>query len=180
MTWTDSGQVEGSYLRVRVTNEPGRLGTRPAENVRAQVETVWVRTPSEPGEPAPWVNLGVDVTPLTWSSRRDEDHPIGQQVTVIASGSTDYTTFAGWNRQRRSLVVYGARADDQQTMQGFGLGEYRLRIVLTANGLKPLIAHVKVIAQQDAITEVEPSHEPDRTGAADPPLGQARTGPGGG
>ena len=154
--WSN-GQVEGLSLRLRVTNEPGQLGTRPADNVRAQLETAWVKTP---GEAKQWANLEFDITPLTWSSRR-ADELTAQQVTVIASGSTDYTEFAHWERQRHCLIVYGAREDDQRAMQGFGPGEFRFRIVLTANGVKAKIAHVRVIADQQTVTAVDRSEAPD-------------------
>jgi hypothetical protein len=156
-TWS-KGQVDGASLRVKVTNEPGRRGTRAAENVRAQLETVWVRAPQEQKQ---WTKLEFDITSLTWSSRRAElSNLTAQQITVIASGSTDYSEFVHWDSKAHCLIVYGARTDDQLALQGLGPGEFCFRIVLTASGLKPEIAHVKVTTESETVTDVARSEPP--------------------
>ena len=90
------GTINGDDLRIRLTNKPGH---REAANLRVQLRPCgrlsrWRSSRCQQG------SLQIDVTPLRWSSRRNDD-ATAQQVTVLAGGSFDYVTFVHWDNRRR-------------------------------------------------------------------------------
>jgi hypothetical protein len=154
--WEKDADLAGSDLRIRVTN---KVGHRRAENVRAQLQAVWVYTPRD-NNPKLWGNLEFDVTPLRWSSRRNDD-ATAQQATVIAGGNFDYTTFVHRDNHRHSLVVQDARIDDRRAMEEWHLFEYLFRVVITADGIGPQVAYVRVATEPNAVATVERAQAPD-------------------
>jgi hypothetical protein len=148
------GLILGADYRIQVGDKAGQ---RQAENVRAQLRTVWLNKPNEKSKP--WGNLEVDITPLRWASRRDEVAS-AQQVTVTPGGM-DFVTYAHWDRQRHNLVIPHARQQDTTAMQGFGPGSFVFHVVMTADGVEPVVAYIEVSTDPDAMRVVKRSKAPD-------------------
>jgi hypothetical protein len=149
----EDGRLEGSELRLGVENV-GR--GRPAEHARSHLQTVWVRDKNN----SQWFEFNVDLTPLPWSSRRSGTDPTATDMyeSVIAAGLTDYVEYVYWDHKRRELVSRDARPG-QQNRPHLG-NEYSFRIVVTADGITPEVAVVRVVAIKSVQT-VEFAAAPD-------------------
>jgi hypothetical protein len=150
----EHGLISAADLRICVCN---KQGYRRAQNVRALLRAVWVNKPQQGKR---WGNLEIDLTPLRWATRRDEEAG-AQQVTMIPSGGIDFATFAQWDRQLHSLVVPHARKQDSDSMRGFGPGSFKFHVVVTADGNKPMTAYFTVSTKPEEMTAVERSEAPD-------------------
>jgi hypothetical protein len=126
-----------SDLRIHVENPTERRRGRPAENVRAVLDAVWVATP---GEERPWGVLPIDVTPLGWAIRRSSSEE-SQWTTVIPAGSHDFIQLGVWNAGLSRFRIGGAAgAVDSLNVERFSDRPIECRVLITADGLPPIPA----------------------------------------